>query len=247
MEGSLGKAGADLLSSAEATTAYSSSESSSAADQLTSLDGGMLESFGQSGISRQSDGARSSGMQEGKAQICFDFTKVGHTRIFLGRNLRGSQGSLTGCEITFQLLSLPSVRSQPQAPCAGCLQSRRQVQVLARLGNHRALQQQREGHLLRLPPQPVPPWPALPLQPRPLQHRTAVPGKAKHPYTTKQPMRPTACLWQAEGVALMCCDGTWWWYQPRYPIPDTPIPYPHTPTAIVVAGLHQRREGEQGR
>ncbi|KAG2488053.1 hypothetical protein HYH03_013358 [Edaphochlamys debaryana] len=65
----------ELLSSAEATTQYSSSESSSGADNLNcQLEGGsLLDSFPGT---RTSDAARTSvGSQEGKAQICFDFTK----------------------------------------------------------------------------------------------------------------------------------------------------------------------------
>ncbi|GLC38229.1 hypothetical protein PLESTB_001085100 [Pleodorina starrii] len=74
----LGKAG-DLLSSAEATTQYSSSESSSAADNLNCpIDSSsLLESYSGANAARPSEGPRqaSATSQEGKAQICFDFTK----------------------------------------------------------------------------------------------------------------------------------------------------------------------------
>ncbi|GFR47080.1 hypothetical protein Agub_g8767 [Astrephomene gubernaculifera] len=72
----LGKPG-DLLSSAEATTQYSSSESSSAADNLNcQIDSNsVLDTYSGATAARQTDGARQSSSQEGKAQICFDFTK----------------------------------------------------------------------------------------------------------------------------------------------------------------------------
>ncbi|EFJ52378.1 hypothetical protein VOLCADRAFT_86752, partial [Volvox carteri f. nagariensis] len=74
----LGKAG-DLLSSAEATTHYSSSESSSAADNLNCQvdSSSLLESYPGANAARPSEGTRqtSATTQEGKAQICFDFTK----------------------------------------------------------------------------------------------------------------------------------------------------------------------------
>ncbi|PNW82778.1 hypothetical protein CHLRE_06g293750v5 [Chlamydomonas reinhardtii] len=76
-QGAMLKSAGDLLSSAEATTQYSSSESSSGADNLNQLDSSSLLDTGMLATARQSDGARSTGQpsQEGKAQICFDFTK----------------------------------------------------------------------------------------------------------------------------------------------------------------------------
>ncbi|GIL62034.1 hypothetical protein Vafri_16356 [Volvox africanus] len=74
----LGKAG-DLLSSAEATTQYSSSESSSAADNLNCQvdSSSLLDTYSGANAARPNEGTRqaSTTSQEGKAQICFDFTK----------------------------------------------------------------------------------------------------------------------------------------------------------------------------
>lgn len=60
-QGAMLKSAGDLLSSAEATTQYSSSESSSGADNLNQLDSSSLLDTGMLATARQSDGARSTG------------------------------------------------------------------------------------------------------------------------------------------------------------------------------------------